>query len=150
MGCGTCKPSQHKELTDLALEQTGLPKYDSIFHELERPLHKVQKARLNLSNCLLAFKASVGLYPYLPLSTFLDAVLAMLFCYSVSGAGKLDVVSLLPDVPFLLIDTATLEPEHKHIPQVWGNLLYLSAHLRPRLEGLTPIITASANDLLSK
>lgn len=152
MGCGTCKLAQPKGPTDLTLQFTGLPRYDSIFRELVRPLHKVQKARLLLGNSLFAFKASVGLYPHLPLSTFLDAMQAMLFCYSVSGAGKLTAmgVVLLSDVPFLLVDTTRLETEHKPIPKEWNHLIYLSAHLRPKLESLTPILTAAANDLLSK
>lgn len=150
MGCGTCRMGLRKGQTDLTLRLTGLPKYDSFFKELERPLHKVQKAQQCLSEKLLCFQESVGLYPHLPLSTFLDAAIAMLLCYAVSGAGRLDAVTVSEEAPYLVVDVKRLEGEYRHIPERWDKLMAVAAQVRSRLEGLTPIITAAANDVTSK
>jgi hypothetical protein len=151
MGCGLCKHTLLKSDTDLTLRTTGQPKYDCVFRELKRPLYKVQQARELLSSSLFAFKTSVGLYPRMPLSTFLDAVLAMLLCYSASCAGKFDAIGLVltSEVPYLLVNIDSLQREHSHIPEKWQQLLRLAEQIRLELENLTPIITAAANDMLS-
>lgn len=151
MGCGLCRHTLLKSDTDLTLRSTGQPKYDSVFQELKRPLHKVQQARELLSSCLFAFKTSVGMYPRLPLSTFLDAVLAMLLCYSASCGGKFDDIGLIltSEVPYLLVNIDSLHRDHRPIPERWEQLLRLAEEIRLELEGLTPIITAAANDMLS-
>lgn len=151
MGCGLCKHVRLQVDTDLTLHNTGLARYDSIFQELERPLHKVQQAKELLSDRLFAFKSSVGLYPRLPLSTFLDAALAMLLCYSASSAGRFEEIGLLltPEVPYLQVNISALQREHQQIPVRWEHLLRLAEQIKRELEGLTPIITAAANDMLS-
>lgn len=151
MGCGLCNHALLNGDTDLTLRGTGLARYDSIFQEMERPLHKVQRAKELLSDSLFSFKASVGLYPRLPLSTFPDAVLAMLLCYSASSAGQFPAISLTltPEFPYIHVNTPALQREHRPIPAKWDNLLLLAHQIRRELEGLTPIITAAANDILS-
>ena len=134
MGCGLGKKKVVVEV-DFQMEETGDSKYDSMFHDLESPLFKLQRARKKLNTAVKQFQKEVGTYKQLKNPSFFDSLMAMLFCFSTSAQGNLETISFShsKSPPYIHLNPDLLYTEHRRILPAWGTVVTLAAKLPSKL-----------------
>ena len=137
MGCGALKRQMNAGL-NLELQESGDPRLDAIFKELEEPLSLLLACRKQLKRALKGFQKEVGVYKQLKNPTFFDFLMAMLFCLSASGEGELEAVELTfgREAPFISVNEDLLYVEHRGIMPAWKTLIALAVSLPDILEPL--------------
>lgn len=135
MGCGVFKKQLHSSI-DLELQESGDPRLDAIFKELEEPLSLLTTSQKQLKTALKTFQKEVGVFKQLKSPTFFDFLMAMLFCLSASGEGELDAVEFTygREAPFITVNEDLLYMEHRGIMPAWKALIALAVTLPDMLE----------------
>lgn len=144
MGCGVFK-KQLKSGLDLELQESGDPRLDAVFKELEEPLSLLLSSRKQLKRALKSFQKEVGAYKQLKNPTFFDFLMAMLFCLSASGEGELGAVEFTfgREAPFITVNEDLLYVEHRGIFPAWKTLIALAVTLPEMLEPMRAQIQAA-------
>lgn len=136
---------------EFGLRASGDPRYDELFKGLEEPLSRIADVRNQLKQAHTAFQKAVGTFKQVRNPTFLDSLMAMLFCFSASGEGYLTNLNfkLTPTVPFFSLNENLLYREHRGIVPAWSRLVTLAegipGELRPLERRLEKAIEESAS-----
>lgn len=144
MGCSLGKKKVGLQV-DFDMEETGDTRFDSLFQEMETPLGKLVKTQWKLTTALQRFHKEVGTLRHLKNASFFDSLMAMLFCLSASGQGSLEAIDfqLLPEAPYLQVNTRMLYLEHRKLVPAWTKVVSLALKAPLKVAELTPLVESA-------